>query len=143
MKNFLVVVLFLFSKITFGQVLKGIKIYYHDNQTVKGMDVYREFKDIGESPFWSKPEKLDVVLTFNKTTSTDNDIEVIIEELFEPTPLSNKVNKGILHKRWVPHQVVFSGNTNFIREGKITVKNIAYQTAYFTDNLLFKKMVLE
>jgi len=141
MRNFVATVfLFVLSNNVYGQILKGLEVYYHDDQSVKGKNIYREFKYVGDSPFWSKPDKLDIVLTFNNIIKpVDNEIEVMIDELYEPTSLPGNSFKSISDKRWVPHKVVYSANTNFIKYGKILIKNCDYQTAYYLDNILYTK----
>lgn len=122
-----------------GQVLKEIKVFYNDDQTIKSKKTYRELKAIGENP-WSKPEKLDITLYFNNHTYSAGDrIEILIEEQYEPTYLLKKSPQQLTDKRWVPHQVVFSNVSSYIKSNKITVKDVSYQTAYFTDSMLYTK----
>lgn len=142
MKTFITIAILFFTftaNAVNGQVLKEIKVFYYDDQTVKGKKTYTELKGIGEDP-WSKPEKLDIVLYFNQHTySGDDKIEILIEELYEPTSLKSKSSLELNSKLWVPHQVVFSGTSNFIKSNKIIIKDWPYQTAYFTDSMLFIK----
>jgi hypothetical protein len=141
MKKTTIAILFftLIIKVVNGQVLKDIKVFYYDDQTVKGQKTYRELKGIGENP-WSKPEKLDIILYFNNHSYSDGDrIEILIEELYEPTSIWKKSSEELTTKRWVPHQVVFSDISSFLKSNKIVVKNWPYQTAYFTDSMLYTK----
>ena len=69
----------------------------------------------------------------------DRKIQIVIEELYEPLPLANTFD-GLEKRTWVPHKVIFNGNTNLIKNGKIQVKNVSYQTAYFIDSILYKKL---
>jgi hypothetical protein len=103
---------------------------------------YREFKGVGEGP-WSKPEKIDIVLSFYPRKLSyephSDEIEILIEEQYEPTSLLKRSPGVINDKRWVPHEVVYSGNSNFIKSGKIVIKDFPYKTAYFLNSLLYSK----
>lgn len=127
-------------KESFCQRLKDITIFYHDTVSVNGKSFYRELKQIGEDPFWSKPEEIDIVLTVEgKSKSAKEKIEILIEELYEPSNL-NQLFNTIKEKTWVPHKVIYSGNTNFIKDGKIKVSNVSYKTAYFNSSLFYTKI---
>jgi hypothetical protein len=72
-----------------AQTLKNIQIFYHDKETNKGKDTYRELTSTGDDAVFSKPENIDVILSFNpskdKTTDKSNEeLEILIEELYEP-----------------------------------------------------------
>jgi hypothetical protein len=121
-----------------NDVLKAVNIFYHDTITVKGKDTYRELTRVGENPF-AKPTSVDIRLTLATIPkSTNNDIEILIEELYEPTELGTS-GDGLAKRTWVPHQVVFHGNTNFIKDGRIEIKDIKYKTAYFIGSILYLK----
>ncbi len=138
-KTIAILFLIFIIKTVNGQVLKDIKVFYYDDQTVKGKKIYHELKSIGEDP-WSKPEKIDIALYFNNHVYSDGDrIEILIEELYEPTNLWKKSPEELAGKCWVPHQVVFSDISSFIKSNKIVVKDYAYQTAYFSDSILYTK----
>jgi hypothetical protein len=124
--------------------LVELKIFYNDTETEKGKNTYRELTQIGEDP-WAKPEKLDIVLTIDKSVISSNEkIEILIEELYKPTEL-NKAKETLKDKRWIPNKVVFSEtgmsirNFKLIKANKITLKDIPYQTAYYTDSMLYDK----
>jgi hypothetical protein len=126
--------------VAFAQQPGTLKIFYHDTVTVKHRDSYRELTHIGDDSYFSKPERLDVVLTIgSKPVPTRANIQIIIEELYQPTALSNNQKNGLKTKTWVPHEVVYSCNAGMIKNGKIIVKGIDYQTAYFFDNMLYTK----
>lgn len=141
-KVFFLTLLLLLTIQGFTQIIKNIAVFYNDDQTVKGKTTYRELAYIGDSPFWAKPEKIDIVLNFfsDKVQYPENEIQIIIEELYQPTALANNPNWRVNDKRWVPHTVIFSGNTNFIKSKKIIVKNCQYQTLYYANNILYNKL---
>lgn len=121
--------------------LKSIQVFYHDTVTTKGKDVYREFTRVGEDPF-SKPIVIDVVIAVSVKSNgdpLDTKMQIMIEELYEPLGLSNTLD-GLKKKTWVPHKVIFSGNGNHVKNGKITARNVQYQTAYFIDSMLYRKL---
>jgi hypothetical protein len=66
-------------------------------------------------------------------------IQIMIEELYEPLDLATSLD-GLKNKTWIPHKVIFSGNGNHIKNGKIAAKNVQYQTAYFLDSMLYRKL---
>lgn len=136
---FLLVIVIAGISDSYSQKLIDLKIYYHDTITVAGKDSYRLLTQVGEDPHWAKPETIDIVLHVSGASKSSKErIEIMIEELYEPTELSN-FTESIRKATWVPHVVVYSGNTNFVKEGKITVSNFPYKTAYFKSSLLYVK----
>jgi predicted metal-dependent HD superfamily phosphohydrolase len=72
-------------------------------------------------------------------TSRDEHIQIMIEELYQPLDLARTLD-GLERKRWVPHKVIYSGDTTAVKNGKMEVKSVQYQTAYYTDLLLYQKL---
>lgn len=125
--------------------LKELKVFYHDTQTEKGKDIYREFTQVGEDP-WAKPDKFDIVLTVdNLKMSSKERIEILVEELYSPTSL-NKAKKSLQDERWIPAKVVFSESGMSIKkwkrlkDGKITIKDISYASTGYYNSLLYNKL---
>jgi hypothetical protein len=123
--------------------LKELKVFYHDTQTEKGKDIYRELTQIGEDP-WAKPSKIDVVLSVNDLKLTTERVEILIEELYEPTSI-NKSKNSIKDKSWIPNKVAFSSSgksiqiRKLVKNGKLTIKDIPYLTAGYLDSMLYNK----
>ena len=66
-----------------NNVFKSLKVFYYDSIASKSNPVYREFKFIGEEPYLSKPQYLNVEIECYQDTLY-GDIEVFIQELIEP-----------------------------------------------------------
>jgi hypothetical protein len=143
-KLFLVVLLFCAFNQSIPKKLKGLKVFYHDTQTEKGKDIYRELTQLGEDP-WAKPDKFDVALTVSEFKTTSERVEILIEELYEPTSL-NKSKNGLQDKRWIPNKAIFSSTgkaiqmKNLVKNGKLILKDIPYAFTGFTDSMLYNKL---
>ncbi len=140
---FLVTLLFYAFNQPSSPKLKGLKVFYHDTQTEKGKDIYREFTQIGEDP-WAKPDKFDVKMSLGKLNFTSSEkIEVLVETLYEPTTL-NKSKNSLRDKRWVPQKVVFTETgasiklNKLIKENTITLKDVSFNFFGFSSQLYDK-----
>ncbi len=124
--------------------LKEIKVFYHDTRTEKGKDIYRELTQLGEDP-WAKPDKFDVSITVSELKTTSERVEILIEELYEPTSL-NKSKNSLQGKRWIPSKVVFSSTgksiqkRKLVKNGTIVLKDIPYAFVGFSDSMLYTKL---
>lgn len=121
--------------------MSKISIYYIDSLTEKGKKIRREFKEVGEEPYFSKPTILDIELEFDSTlpTRTDLQVQVSIDELYEPTGIY-AFEKTLDRTLWVPNQVVHYTNGYIIdSKQKLSLEDISYKTAYYDHNLFFLK----
>jgi hypothetical protein len=123
----------------YAQRLKSLRVGFQDNLTVKGKVKYYELTDINDESLPFKPAKLEIYLTFNgKRKSISEKVEILIEELFEPTEL-NKFKSVIKSPTWIPHKVVHTTNTFVINGDKLILKGVDYKTAGFSDSMLYIK----
>ena len=147
MKKIIMLLLGIIVFCSFNQILpkklKDLKVFYHDTHTEKGKDIYREFNQVGEDP-WAKPSKMDIVLSVDNLKMSNGRIELLIEELYEPTSL-NKVKKSIQDERWIPNKVIFTQTVKAIQlnkqieNGKLTIKDVPYLSAGYSDSMLYIK----
>ncbi|WP_462265369.1 hypothetical protein [Mucilaginibacter sp.] len=146
MKTIMFIFLCLVHNCVSGQVIKNIKVYYHDDQTTKNKNVYRELQKIQDNPIWSQPDRLDIEVIFSSLINMkdyenpENIIQVSLEELYQATSLGMRYSKLNKIGNWVPNQVLFSGNNNFVKGNKLVIKDVKYQTAYFLSSLLYNKI---
>lgn len=119
-------------------------MFYHDTQTERGKDTYREFTQIGEEP-WSKPEKFDIVLTLDGLElSTNERIEILIKEKQRPTSLNQSV-ESLRDERWIPNKIIFSETgksikqKQYIKNGKLLIRDVFYLSIGYKDSMLYEK----
>lgn len=130
----------LFTVHTKAQVLNKLEIGFQDSQSIKGKTIYKELIDINDDNLPFKPMKLDITLILQGNIKSSADrIEILIEEFYEPTNLNNGKH-CIENATWVPHKVIITTNKKFIKNNKLTLKDVDYKTAGFSDSLLYSKL---
>ena len=122
-----------------SSVFKNIEVYYLDSIT-EDKSIMRELTYIGEEPFYSKPQKLDLKIELNEV-NLNGSIEVFIEEFMVPDTINinrcEDCSDTPLLPYWCINRVVQTYYFNNKRKGSIEIKDVNYQTAYFLSSKLY------